>query len=368
MEKGFEIPFRKPSHFPILRRGVSNPFSIFKMKPIQIDGSEGGGQMLRSALTLAMVTGQTFRMTNIRGKRPKPGLMRQHLTCVKAACAISGGSADGAEIGSTEIVFRAGKLLGSSYVFEIGTAGSTTLLLQTLLPALLFATTPSVLRLVGGTHNPMAPPFDFIDRVYLPALRRMGVEAEVSLIETGFAPAGGGIIECRIQPCAKLSRIDLHERGELKLLSLTTFIRNLNPDIAQRMNKAALKEKACDDVRIEIREPGPGRGVCCVYEAAFAHNSEHANGCGEIGVTADRIGSRIGKSMKHFLSSNAAVGRHLADQLLLPIALAGGGSFTTGIPGDHVATNLGVIEKFLPVKSSIADMERGLRQISIEAH
>jgi RNA 3'-terminal phosphate cyclase (ATP) len=337
------------------------------MKPIQIDGVEGGGQMLRSALTLAMVTGQTFRMTNIRGKRPKPGLMRQHLTCVKAACEISGGSADGAEIGSTEIVFRAGKLLGSSYVFEIGTAGSTTLLLQTLLPALLFATTPSILRLVGGTHNPMAPPFDFIDRVYLPALRRMGVEAEVSLIETGFAPAGGGIIECRIQPCAKLSRIDLHDRGELKSLCLTTLIRNLNPDIAERMNKSALKQQACDDVRIEVREPGPGRGVCCFYEAVFTNSTELANGCGEIGVTADRIGSRIGKSMKHFLSSNAAVGRHLADQLLLPIALAGGGSFTTGIPGDHVATNLGVIEKFLPLNSEITDADRGLRIISLQA-
>jgi len=337
------------------------------MKPIQIEGGEGGGQMLRSALTLAMVTGQPFRMTHIRGKRKKPGLMRQHLTCVKAACEVSGGTADGAEIGSTEIVFRAGKLRGSSYHFAIGTAGSATLLLQTLLPALLSADAPSVLRLEGGTHNPMAPPFDFIDRVYLPALRRMGVEAEVSLIESGFAPAGGGVIECRIQPCAKLSRIELHERGELKALTLTTLIRNLNPDIAQRMNKAALKQQACDDARIDIREPGPGRGVCCLYEAVFANSSELASGCGEIGVTADRIGSRIGKSMKHFLSSNAAVGRQLADQLLLPVALAGGGSFTTGIPGDHVVTNLGVIEKFLPLKSEITEADRGLRVVSLEA-
>lgn len=336
------------------------------MKPIQIDGGEGGGQMLRSALTLAMVTGQPFRMTNIRGKRPKPGLMRQHLTCVKAACAVSGGTADGAEIGSTEIVFRAGKLVSSSYQFAIGTAGSATLLLQTLLPALLSADAPSVLHLEGGTHNPMAPPFDFIDRVYLPALRRMGVKAEVALAECGFAPAGGGIIECRIQPCAKLSRIDLHDRGELKSMTLTTLIRNLNADIAERMNEAALKQQPCEEVRIEIREPGPGRGVCCLYEAAFANNSELASGCGEIGVTADRIGSRIGKSMKHFLSSNAAVGRHLADQLLLPMALAGGGSFTTGIPGDHVLTNLAVIEKFLPLKSEISDADRGLRMISLE--
>ena len=107
------------------------------MKPLQLDGTTGGGQMLRTALSLAMVTGQPFRMTNIRGKRPKPGLMRQHLTCVKAACEISGGTADGAEIGSTELVFRAGKLTGGNYQFAIGTAGSTGLLFQTLLPALL---------------------------------------------------------------------------------------------------------------------------------------------------------------------------------------------------------------------------------------
>ena len=324
--------------------------------------------MLRTALTLAMITGQPFRMTNIRGKRKKPGLMRQHLTCVKAACEVSGGTADGAEIGSTEIVFQAGKLLGSSYEFSIGTAGSTTLLLQTLLPAMLFADTPSTLRLEGGTHNPMAPPFDFIERIYLPALRRMGVEAEVSLIESGFAPAGGGIIECRIQPCAKLSQIAIHDRGELKSLKLTTITRNLNADIAERMNKSALKQLPCDDSRIEVREPGPGRGVCCLYEAVFENSNEMATACGEVGLTADRIGSRVGKSVKHFLSSNAAVGRHLADQLLLPMALAGAGSFTTVIPDDHVLANLSVIEKFLPLKSKIEDLDRGLRSITLSAN
>ena len=335
------------------------------MKPIQIDGTTGGGQMLRTALTLAMVTGQPFRMTHIRGKRKKPGLMRQHLTCVKAACEVSGGAADGAEIGSTEIVFRAGELRGSSYQFAIGTAGSATLLLQTLLPALLFANKESTLRLEGGTHNPMAPPFEFIDLVYLPALRRMGVEADVSLLQAGFAPAGGGIIEVVVKPCAKLSQISLHDRGALKSEALTVLIRNLNANIAERMLEAAQKQHPCADARIEVTEPGPGRGVSCHFHAEFENGSELASACGEIGVTADRVGTRVGRSMKHFHSSGAAVGRHLADQLLLPMALAGGGSFTTGIPDDHVLTNLAVIEKFLPVKSSIEDMDRGLRKISI---
>jgi RNA 3'-terminal phosphate cyclase (ATP) len=338
------------------------------MKTIQIDGTEGGGQMLRTALTLAMVTGQPFRMTHIRGKRKKPGLMRQHLTCVKAACEVSDGVADGAEIGSTEIVFRAGKLRGGNYEFAIGTAGSTTLLLQTLLPAMLFADGPATLRLTGGTHNPMAPPFDFIDQVYLPALRTMGVTADCSLLEHGFTPAGGGLLECRVEPCAKLSHLDLHDRGELESQKLTVLVRQLNTHIAERMLAAARKQHNCadEDATIEVLPDGPGRGICCVYRAKFQHASELANACGEIGTTAERVGARVGKSMKHFLSSGAAVGRHLADQLLLPMALAGGGSFTTGIPGNHVATNLSVIEKFLPIKSRIEDLERGLWRISLE--
>jgi RNA 3'-terminal phosphate cyclase (ATP) len=335
------------------------------MKIIQIDGSKGGGQMLRSALTLAMVTGRPFRMINIRGQRSKPGLMRQHLTCVKAACEVSGGIADGAEIGSTELVFRAGKLRGSSYHFAIGIAGSTTLLLQTLLPAVLFADAPSTIRLEGGTHNPMAPPFEFIDHVYLPALRRMGVVADVALLESGFAPAGGGVIECRIQPCTQLSKIALHDRGELKSLSLQCVIRNLNQTIAERMMQAAQKQQPCNDAKIDLREPGPGSGICCLYKADFENSEELVSGCGERHVTAERIGTTVGKLMKHFLSSGAPVGRHLADQLLLPMALAGGGSFSTMIPDNHVTTNLEVIEKFLPITSTIEDSGRGIRVVNI---
>ncbi|MES2658744.1 MAG: RNA 3'-terminal phosphate cyclase [Verrucomicrobiota bacterium] len=335
------------------------------MKPIQLDGTTGGGQMLRTALSLAMVTGQPFRMTNIRGKRPKPGLMRQHLTCVKAACEISGGTVDGAEIGSTELVFRAGKLRGGFYQFAIGTAGSTGLLFQTLLPALLHADGPSTLRLEGGTHNPMAPPFEFLDRVFLPALRRMGADVKISLLQSGFAPVGGGVIECEIQPCPKLTAIDLHERGELKSTNLRVPIRNLQIAIGGRMLDAALKQFPSDDATVEIREPGPGRGVCCLYEAMFENCEELSSSFGETNVTAERVGQRAAKSLQDFISSGVPVGRHLADQLLLPMALAGGGSFTTMVPDDHVPTNISVIEKFLSVRFTIEDGERGKRMIGI---
>lgn len=343
-----------------------DPISLTQtMKAIQLDGTAGGGQMLRTALSLAMVTGQPFRMTNIRGKRSKPGLMRQHLTCVKAACEVSDGTADGAEIGSTELVFRAGKPLGGSYRFAIGTAGSTGLLFQTLLPALLFADGPSTLRLEGGTHNPMAPPFEFLDRVFLPALRRMGADVSISLVQSGFAPAGGGVIDCEIQPCAKLSAIELHERGGLESINLRVPIRNLPILIGGRILDAALAQFPCDDATVEVREPGPGRGVCCLYSAVFENSGELSSSFGETNVTAERVGRRAAKSLQDFIGSGVPVGRHLADQLLLPMALAGIGSFTTIAPDSHVPSNLSVIEKFLPVKFKIDDGERGKRIVRI---
>ena len=334
-------------------------------KMIQIDGTEGGGQMLRTALSLAMITGQPFRIINIRGKRPKPGLMRQHLTCVRAACEISDGTADGAEIGSTELVFRAGKIRAGSYRFPIGTAGSTSLLFQTLFPALLYADGPATLRLEGGTHNPMAPPFEFLDHVFLPALRTMGAESTISLVETGFAPAGGGMVEASIQPCAKLAPLDLHERGEMKSLRIRVPIRHLSEDIGTRIMESALKLLPCEDAAIDRREPGPGRGVACLVSATFEHVNELISGLGEFGVSAESVGQRAGKAMRNHLGSGIPVGRWLADQLLLPMALAGSGSFTTVLPDPHVATNITVIEKFLPVKFQIDSSDRSRRIIRL---
>jgi len=335
------------------------------MKPIQLDGSSGGGQMLRTALSLAMVTGQPFRMTNIRGKRAKPGLMRQHLTCVKAACEVSDGTADGAEIGSTELVFQAGKPRGGDYQFAIGTAGSTGLLFQCLLPALLHADGPSTLRLEGGTHNPLAPPFEFLDRVFLPALRRMGADVTITLAQSGFAPVGGGAIDCLVKPCANLQPIHLHERGEVERSILRVVTRNLPFSIGGRMLDAALEVLPCDDASVETREPGPGRGVCCLYETRFAQSTELNSAFGETNITAERVGRRAAKSMKDFIGCGVPVGRHLADQLLLPLALAGSGSFTTMVPDDHVPTNISVIEKFLPVSFRIEDADRGRRVVSV---
>lgn len=335
------------------------------MKPIQLDGSAGGGQMLRTALSLAMVTGQPFRMTNIRGKRPKPGLMRQHLTCVKAACEISGGTADGAEIGSTELVFRAGKIKGGNYQFSIGTAGSTGLLFQCLLPALLHADGASTLRLEGGTHNPLAPPYEFLESVFLRHLATMGAEVTTNLAQAGFSPVGGGVVECVIQPLEKFQPLEVHERGAETFTRLRVLTRNLPLSIAGRMLDAALEHYPCEDASVETVEPGPGRGVCCLYYAGFENTAELASAIGETNVTAERLGKRAAKSLRDFIGLGAPVGRHLADQLLLPLALAGSGGFTCMVPDDHVPTNIGVIEKFLPVKFEMDSSDRTRRVIRV---
>ncbi|MBK1827272.1 RNA 3'-terminal phosphate cyclase [Haloferula rosea] len=327
-------------------------------KLIQLDGGSGGGQMLRTALSLSMVTGQPFRMTGIRGKRRKPGLMRQHLTCVRAACEISGGTADGAEIGSTELVFRAGEVKPGSYQFAVGTAGSTSLLLQTLLPALWSCGGESSLRLEGGTLNPMAPPFEYLDAVFLPAMARMGAVAEVRLVETGFAPAGGGMIECNVKPCSGFTEIDWSDRGELVSKSIRVPVRELPLSIAGRILDSALAAYPCEDAVVESREPGPGRGVACLVSAEFEKACEMGVSFGQHGISAERVGKQAAKLMNNFIGSGVAVGLHLADQLLLPMALAGCGRFTTIRPDSHVPTNISVIEKFLPVKFGLSEEDK----------
>ena len=327
---------------------------------IQIDGSQGGGQMLRTALTLAMVTGKPFRMTHIRGQRRKPGLMRQHLTCVTAAREISGGSTDGAEIGSTELIFSADAIAAGDYTFAIGTAGSTGLLLQTLLPALWMADGPSTLKLSGGTHNPLAPPFDFLERGYLPAMRRMGAEAELRLVETGFAPAGGGMIECDITPCKNLKAFDLMDRGEHQSWNVRVPFRNLPATIAQRILKAVLQKLPCEDARIHQLPDGPGQGVAATIDCQFEHSREVFCAFGQKGVTAEKVGKRLGGLAMRHLDSGVSVGSHLADQLLLPMAMAGGGRFTTSEPDEHLPTNISVISKFLDVHFQVEETGEGV--------
>jgi len=203
---------------------------------ITIDGSfgEGGGQILRTSLGLSLITGKPFNIKNIRAGRKKPGLLRQHLTATNAATEIGNAKVAGDQMGSTELVFEPGEVAPGAYNYAIGTAGSATLVLQTVLPALLTAGETSVLTLEGGTHNPFAPPFDFLEKAFLPLVSRMGPKVQAKLLCPGFYPAGGGKFTVTVHPAAKLAPFDLHERGEIKRRTARALVANLPTDIARR--------------------------------------------------------------------------------------------------------------------------------------
>ena len=334
-----------------------------------LSGQNGGGQILRSALTLSMITGQPFRLTKIRGARAKPGLARQHLTCVTAAATICDGVVDGAEMGSTEIIFHPGKVTGGNYEFAIGTAGSTTLLAQTLLPALWQAENNSSLILRGGTHNPMAPPMDFLERAYLRALKKMGVSIHSELTRFGFVPAGGGEIIFKMAGGQKTQPIDLLERGEEISRHIHCLCAHLKGPVAEKETSSLLKGLAwpADTVVIEHTENSDCMGNVLAAEIKYAHVTERASSFGEIRKPSAQVAADVTKMIKNYLGSGAVVGRNLADQLLLPMALAGGGAMLTSAPSNHVTTNIAVIESFLPVKFTLTGQDKGKALISLDA-
>ncbi len=317
---------------------------------IIIDGAEGegGGQVVRNALALSLVTGQPFRISNIRGGRDKPGLMRQHLTAVEAALTIGGAVCEGASVGSSEIAFTPGRVTPGEYRFAVGTAGSTSLVLQTVLMPLLLAGGPSRLVLEGGTHNMMAPPFDFIERAFLPVVNRMGPQVSARLTRHGFFPRGGGRIEVDIVPSA-LSPIACIDRGALQSVSATALFAGLPFDIANREIKTARQllpdwPEAAFSVRELPEEQGPGNAL--LLEAVFERATEIVTGFGKLGVSAESLAKTAAQRMAGFLASDAFAGPYLADQLLLPFALGGGGCFTTVKLSQHSLTAANVIERF----------------------
>ncbi|MFC4313620.1 RNA 3'-terminal phosphate cyclase [Steroidobacter flavus] len=329
---------------------------------IEIDGSqgEGGGQILRSSLSLSICTQQAFRITNIRANRDKPGLLRQHLTAVKAAAEICDGDLTGAEIGSRELTFKPGRLKGGNYSFAIGTAGSSTLVLQTVLPPLLTAAEPSVVRISGGTHNRGSPPFDFLQRAFLPLIARMGATVELELRRYGFYPRGGGEIVARITP-SELSALTLVERGERVRGYAEAYVAALPVHIAQRELEVIGKRLNWSQDQLILRglsnDMGPGNAVTITVE--HANVTEVFTGFGERGVRAEEVASSAIDEAREYIAASAAVGEHLADQLLLPMALGHGGSFTTMTVSEHLKSNALIIETFTPRRVTITESTGG---------
>ncbi len=336
---------------------------------ITIDGSEGegGGQVLRNALALSLVTGQPFRIEKIRANRPRGGVMRQHVTAVEAACAIGGAECEELAVGATALTFVPGKVTAGEHHFAVGTAGSTSLVLQTVLPALLLVDAPSRLVLEGGTHNPIAPPFDNIERLFQPVLNKMGPRVSARLARYGFYPAGGGRIEVDIEPCERLAPIELIERGPLESVEAHALVAALPGEIAVRELEAVAKvlDWPEESRRISQLPERVGPGNILMVEARFTHASEMVSGFGKLGVSAETVGEKAAKRMAGYLASAAAVGPYLADQLLLPMALAGGGRFTTVKLSQHSRTAADVIAKFLSVSFRFDEQEGGPNMVTV---
>jgi len=285
-----------------------------------LDGSmgEGGGQILRTALALSACMNRAFVLENIRAGRGKPGLLRQHLTAVNAVASICKAKVEGAELGSKKLRFIPGQIHSGHFHFSIGSAGSAMLVLQTVLYPLMFADAPSTVIIEGGTHNSMAPPFEFIDEVFLPLLRKMGARVELSLLRAGFYPAGGGQIHIKVNPCPSLTPLRLMTRGEI-------------------VSQEAVQWRSQKSV-------GPGNVVYVKIQCTQL--AEMFTAFGQKGVRAERVAGQVADAVKRYLMHNAPVDEHLADQLLLPMAFAGNSEFVTTKPSMHTQTNVDVITAF----------------------
>jgi len=338
---------------------------------ITLDGAqgEGGGQILRTALGLSLVTGQAFRLERIRARRPRPGLLRQHLTAVEAAVAVGRARVEGAVLGGASLVFEPGPVQPGHYHFTVGTAGSATLVLQTILPALLLAPGPSSLVIEGGTHNPFAPPYDFLAATFLPLVRRMGPEVKIKLDRPGFYPAGGGKLRVWIEPVSALQPLEVLERGAIRKCRARALLAHLPRHVGERELKVVQRSLAWPRENCVVEEcahaHGPGNVLLLEVESEAL--TEVFAGFGERGLRAELVAQRAIEEVERYLALNAPVGRYLADQLVVPLALAGGGAFRTLPLTEHTRTNIETVRAFLPARFAVTAEPDGVSRVEVQA-
>lgn len=335
---------------------------------IEIDGSdgEGGGQILRTSLALSIITGTPVRIYNVRARRSKPGLMRQHLTAVQAAATVGAAHVAGDRLHSMEVVLTPGAIIGGRHRFAIGTAGSTTLVLQTVVFPLLLADRDSEIHLEGGTHNPLAPPVDFLQKSWAPALAAMGARVDIELQRHGFYPAGGGRLVVKIGGGAKLQPFERLNRGALQPGMARAIVARLDRAIAEReleVVHARLKWSRPRLFSDRVEADGPGNVL--MLEQPHSAGVTVVSSMGERGRRAEHVAAAACDELERFVAADVPVDEHLADQLLVPMALAGGGSFRTLAATPHTTTNAAVIERFLPVRFRIEDDEDGTTRVSV---
>jgi RNA 3'-terminal phosphate cyclase (ATP) len=347
---------------------------------IVINGSygEGGGQVLRTSLTFSALLGKPVRIENIRAKRRNPGLQAQHLTGVRAIAQICDAELEGADLGSLTLTFRPrSSPRAGEYSFDVaearkgGSAGATSLVFQTLLLPLAFAPGLSCLTIRGGTHVAWSPPFQYLHHVYLPTLARMGLEASVEIERWGWYPIGAGemtaLIEGRKE--SDFSGLDLVERGELKRLWGISATSNLPTHVGQRQKKRAEEtlRKPGFDPRIEIVDaPSPGQGTAVFLVAEYENTVSGFSSLGERGKPAEKVAEEACGEFLAYHQSGAGLDQHLADQLILPLALARGPSaFTTCEITQHLLTNVWVVEQFLDARFEIEGEEGETGRVQI---
>jgi RNA 3'-terminal phosphate cyclase (ATP) len=328
------------------------------MSPLEIDGSfgEGGGQLSRYAMALAAITGRPIILRNIRARRPRPGLMAQHLTALRAVAEVCGGVLEGAELGAGEVRFQPGRIRGGDYRFEVGTAGSIVLVLQALLPVILHADGPCRLVVSGGTDVRMAPPVDYLRQVFLPWLARMGARVSIDSVRHGYYPRGGGEVSLTLMPCGPLSPLVAASPGALRSLRGVAHVSRLPRHIPERMAGAARASLAGFgpveiDIQVLSEVEACGTGGAMVLVAETEHSLLGAAVVAERGVTAERLGEEAGRALRAELAAGAVLDIHAVDQLLIYAAQAwGDSSFTVREISLHARTVMWLIAQFLPVE------------------
>ena len=338
--------------------------------PVELDGSEGegGGQILRTALALSLITGRPFTIQQIRARRKPPGLRPQHLSCVRGAEMISGGSSQNARVGAAELSFTPGPVKPGAYLIEVGTAGSTPLLLQCLFFPLALAG-GGELTLRGGTHLPHSPCYHYLAWIWLPVMSAFGLRAELHLKCAGFYPQGSGEFRAVISPPSPPpSRVHLPSRGTLGDVAVTSFVGGLPLAIAVRQGDAAvqaLREHGIHCASDHLPLPASRSvGTVVFIRAQFEHTAAGFTALGERGKRAEVVGREAAGLVTEFMAGGGALDEHMGDQILLPAALLAAGAlgpaapattrFTSARVTDHLTTNARVIERFLPVEISIS--------------
>ena len=340
---------------------------------LTIDGDylEGGGQILRTSLSLSAILRMPFEISNIRAKRKNPGLQPQHLTCVRSMQKICNARVTGAELHSTKLTFNPSRIVGGKYIFDVSevkeSAGSVGLIFQTVALPLAFSNADSHLVLRGGTHVNWSPSFECLNEVFLPTVRKMGFECELQINSYGYYPMGGGEIEARIKGIGKLEGLGTISPGPLKNIAGSSVASNLPEDIARRQKSEALKALVNFSVDKSIsmkNAPSPGKGTMLFLKAIHQNSVSGFFSLGEIGKRAETVGKEAADKLTEFERSGAAVDEHLADQLLLFAALAEGRTeFSASRATNHLHTNAYTIKQFIPEIRINIEEKRGLVQI-----